>query len=159
MAVLAEAAREFLSQRRIAVAGVSREQANAGNIIYRRLRDSGYEVFAVNPAADEVEGDRCYRSLAAIPGGVTAVVVATHPDVAEAVVQDCVAAGVSRVWLHRSFGRGSVSAAAVELGAREGVAVIDGGCPMMFMDPVDVGHRCIRWLLGVAGRLPDGARY
>ena len=70
---------DFLAQKRIAVAGVSREPGgkHGGNIVYQRFKERGYEVFAVNPNADTVEGDPCYRSLAAIPGGVDAVVIAT----------------------------------------------------------------------------------
>ena len=85
-----EAADAFLSHKRIAVAGVSRETGgpHGGNVVYNRLKERGFEVFAVNPNADEVEGDRAYHSLADIPDGVEAVVIATHPDAAPAVMKD-----------------------------------------------------------------------
>jgi predicted CoA-binding protein len=159
MSNLAAAAAEFLAQRRIAVAGVSRDQPNAANVIYRRLRTDGYDVFAVNPAADVVEGDRCYHSLAEIEGGVDAVVVGTHPDVSLAVVEACAAAGVPRVWLHRGIGEGSVSAEAVRYCEKHDIAVIAGACPMMFLEHADLGHRCIGWVLGKLGRLPDAHEY
>lgn len=154
MSGLERAAAEFLSHGRIAVAGVSRDQPNAGNIIYRRLRTDGYQVFALNPNADVVEGDRCYHTLADIEGGVDVVIVATAPAVSESVVQESVRAGVTRVWLHRSFGDGSVSPAAVALCERAGIQVIAGGCPMMYLHPTDMPHRCFRWLLGATGKLP-----
>lgn len=153
------AAQEFLAQRRIAVAGVSREEGQAANAIYRRLRDAGYTVYAVNPRAGEVEGDPCYPSVAELPDPADGVLVVTHPDAAPAVARDCVRAGVRRVWLHRSFGAGSASAEAVEVCRDAGISVLDGGCPLMFLEPVDVGHKCIRWLLGVTGRLPTGEDY
>lgn len=159
MASLKEAAAEFLSHRRLAVCGVARDGKNPANLIYRRLRDAGYQVHAVNPNAEEVEGDPCHASVRGIPGGVDGVVIATHPDAAAAVAADCVAAGVPRVWFHRSFGQGSVSGAAVSRCQKAGMAVIAGACPMMFLDPVDVGHRCMRAFLGVAGRLPDARAY
>ena len=149
---------EFLAQDRIAVAGVSRTNTNeAANFIYRRLRDSAHEVFAVNPHTDTIEGDSCYPNLAAIPGGVGAVVVATHPKVTPQVVRECIDLGIGHVWMHRSFGQGSVAEEAVELCREHGVRVIPGGCPMMFMTPVDFGHRCMRWLLGLTGGLPRAA--
>lgn len=151
---LRESADEFLAQRRIAVVGVSRSEGQAANIIYKKLRDTGYEVFAVNPNAEEVEGDPCYPELAAIEGGVDAVVVATHPDVTPAVVRECAACGVHRVWMHRSFGAGSVSDEAVALCDEHGIDVIAGACPMMFIDRADLGHRCMRWILGRMGKLP-----
>jgi predicted CoA-binding protein len=84
MQKIKEAASEFLASKRVAVTGVSRQPKDHGsNIVYKRLRDRGYEVFAVNPNADEVEGDPCYHDLHSIPGGVDAVVIATRPAIAE----------------------------------------------------------------------------
>ncbi len=154
MATLKETVADFLAQERIAVAGVSRSGAAPANFIYKKLRDSGHEVFAVNPNAQEVEGDQCYANLAAIPKTVDGVVVATHPNVSAQVVQACVETGVPRVWLHRSFGEGSVSGEAVRLCRERGIAVIAGGCPMMFCEPVDLAHKCMRWVLNLTGRLP-----
>lgn len=154
-----QAAEEFLAQKRIAVAGVSRDEKQAANAIYRRLRDAGYRVFPVNPNAGEVEGDRCYPSVAAIPERPDGVLIATHPDAAVAVARDCVEAGVPRVWMHRSFGTGSVSDEATEVCRDAGIAVLDGGCPMMFLEPVDVAHKCFRWILGATGKLPTGEDY
>jgi uncharacterized protein len=159
MTELRSAAREFLSHRRLAVAGVSRHGDAAANHIYRRMRALGYDVLPINPNAETVEGDACFASPAEIPGGVAGVIIATHPDVAEQVVRECIDAGVRRVWLHRSFGRGSVDAAATARAREAGLAVLDGGCPMMFMEPVDLGHRCIRWVLERTGKLPDGGAY
>jgi len=154
MTSLREAADEFLSQRRIAVAGVSRDGKQSANLIYRRLRDTGHEVFAVNPNADTVEGDRCYDSVSAIPDGVDGVVVVTTPEVATDVVADCASANVPRVWLHRAFGSGSTSEAAVKLCEQHGISVIPAGCPCMFGTTADPGHKCLRAMLRVTGKLP-----
>ncbi len=159
MPTLKEAAAEFLSQDRIAVAGVSRDPKQSANLNYRRLRAKGYEVFAVNPNADEVEGDRCYHTLREIPGGVEAVLVFTPPGAAAAVVQECAQLHVSRVWLHRAFGEGSVSPEAIAIARREGIALIDGACPLMFIGGADPGHLCMRFILGIAKKLPDGTAY
>ena len=148
---------DFLAQHRIAVAGVSRTDANApANLIFRKLRDAGHEMFAVNPNGGEMEGTAAYVDLAAIPGGVDAVVVATPPAASEQVVREAVALGVRRVWMHRSFGEGSVSASAVAYCRDHDVRLIAGACPMMYCEPVDLGHKCIRFLLGFTGGLPKG---
>jgi len=144
---IGQAAAAFLANRRIAVTGVSRTPANHGsNTVYRRLRDRGYEVFAVNPNAEEVEVDRCYRDLASIPGGVDAVVIGTRPEIAEDTVRDCVDLGIRQVWMHRGPGAGSVSAAGAAYGRERGVTVIDGGCPLMFGPTADLSHRAIRFI-------------
>lgn len=152
MSTLKEAAQEFLSQKRIAVAGVSRQGDAVANAIFKKLRQTGHEVFPVNPNAAEVEGERCYPNLAAIPGGVDGVVLATPPSAAVQLVRECGALGIKRVWMHRSFGQGSVDDEAVRLGTELGLSVIPGSCPMMFCEPVDVAHKCLRWFLRVSGK-------
>ena len=145
MPTMNDAAAAFLSNKRIAVTGVSRKPREHGsNTVYKRLRDRGYEVFAVNPNADEVEGARCYHDLGSIPGGVDAVVIATAPDKAEATMRECAALGIKQVWMHRSFGKGSVSDAATAYGRAHGITVIDGGCPLMFEPTADFGHKVMR---------------
>jgi hypothetical protein len=145
---------DFLAARRLAVVGVSRSGDQPANLIYRKLRDRGVRVFAVNPATESVEGDRCWPSLGALPEPVDGAVVATPPAATEQVVRECAEAGVPRVWMHRSFGAGSVSPAAVERCRELGIEVIAGACPMMYLPPVDPAHRCMRWLLGWTGGLP-----
>ncbi|UCF20334.1 MAG: CoA-binding protein [Gemmatimonadota bacterium] len=154
MAELRDAVAAFLALRRIAVAGVSRGKNEAANVVYRKLRDAGYEVFPVNPNADEVEGAACYPNLASIPGGIEGVVAVTHPKVTNDIVRECVAVGVRHVWMHRSFGQGSVSDEAAEQCRKNGITVIAGGCPMMYCHPVDIGHKCMRWFLDLTGGLP-----
>jgi predicted CoA-binding protein len=140
-----DAASEFLAKKRVAVTGVSRNgKSHGSNNVYRRLRERGYEVFAVNPNANEVEGDRCYPDLRSIPDGVQAVVIGTRPEIAEDTVRECVELGIEHVWMHWGPNPGSVSAPATEYGRRHGITVIDGGCPLMFGPTADFGHKVMR---------------
>ena len=155
MQTVAEAASEFLAHKRIAVTGVSRQPKSHGsNTVYKRLRERGYEVFAVNPNATRVEGDRSYPDLKSIPGGVDAVVIGTRPEIAEDTMRECAELGVKHVWMHRGPGAGSVSSAATDYGRRRGITVIDGGCPLMFKPTADAGHKVMRLLLTLAGKIP-----
>ena len=119
MPTIKEAATEFLAQqarrrhRRLARAEGPRKQRRL-----QRLRERGYEVFAVNPNADEVEGDRCYHDLGSIPGGVEAVVIGTRPETAEETMRECVELGIGHVWMHRGPGAGSVSGTAADVRPR-----------------------------------------
>ncbi len=153
MSHVAELITDFLRGRRIAVAGVSRGTGSAANPVFRKLRDSGYEVFPVNPNTTEVEGVECFPDLASVPGELDGVVVATHPDASIEVVRQAATRKVSRLWFHRSFGRGSVSDAAVRECASHQIQCIIGGCPLMYCEPVDFGHRCMRWWLSRRGRI------
>ena len=152
---------DFLAQKRIAIAGVSRNNGHgghdqAGNLIYHRLKKTGHQVFPVNPNMQTFEGDRCYPNLQSIPGGVDGVVIITRPEVTERIVHDCSEAGVHRVWMHRSMGtKSSVSPEAVEYCRQHDISVIAGACPMMFGAGVDFGHTCMRWILKLSGGLPS----
>ena len=149
MQPIKEAAAEFLAGKRVAVTGVSRTAKDHGsNVVYKRMRERGYEVFAVNPNADEVEGDRCYHDLRSIPGGVDAVVIGTRPEVAEETMRECAELGIRHVWMHRGPGGGSVSPAATAYGREHGITVIDGGCPLMFGPTADFGHKVMRVVYG-----------
>src|ERR1044072_3333188 len=155
MATIKEAAEDFLANKRIAVTGVSRDPKTYGaNVVYRRLRERGYNVFAVNPNATEVEGDKAYESLTSIPGGVDAVVIGTRPDRADATMNEWADLGIKQVWMHRYFGGGSVSDSATRYGPQPAIAFIDGGCPCMFGPTADCGHQMMRVVATLAGNVP-----
>ena len=156
MSTMKEATAAFLANRRVAVTGVSRKpETHGSNVVYKRLRQRGYEVFPVNPNADSVEGDRCYPDLRSIPGGVGAVVIGTSPQHAEATIRECADLGIHHVWMHEPpFGAGSVSRTATDFGRQHGITVIDGGCPCMFDPTADPGHKVGRFFGTLTGRVP-----
>jgi uncharacterized protein len=155
MTAIKEAATEFLSHKRIAVTGVSRTPGSHGsNAVYKRLRQRGYDVFAVNPNADTVEGDIAYRDLHSIPGSVEAVIIGTRPDRADETMRECAELGIKHVWMHRGPGGGSVSESATAYGRDRGITVIDGGCPCMFAPTADRGHKAMRVLFALTGNVP-----
>jgi predicted CoA-binding protein len=155
MVELQSAVDDFLAQRVIAVAGVSRDGNLPANHIFRKLKTAGYEVYPVNPKTSEVEGESCFPDLASVPARIEGVVVATPPSAAGILVDECIRLGIPRVWMHRSFGEGSVSSEAEERCRKAGIALIPGACPMMYLEPVDFAHRCIRWFLKVGRKLPE----
>ena len=155
MQKIKDVAQEFLADKRVAVTGVSRKPGSHGsNAVYQRLRQRGYEVFAVNPNTETVEGDACYRDLASIPGGVDWVVIGTRPERADATMRECADLGITQVWMHRGSGAGSVSATATEFGRAHAITVIDGGCPLMFDGTADFSHKCMRAIYTMTGNVP-----
>jgi len=163
MSRINDLAMDFLSQQRIAVAGVSGTRETAANLIYRTLRDQGYEVYAINPHARQFLGDPCYPGVASLPEKPDGLVIVTKPAIAEDLVRQCIEAGVPRVWLHCMLGTrphlfkdlaskiGSVSPEAVRLCQENGITVIPGSCPMQFLG--DFGHTCMRGFLRMTGAL------
>lgn len=150
---LADAAKQFLSLKTIAVAGVSSVQADAANGIYKALRQRGYNVFPLNPKTDTVESDMCYPALKSLPVIPDGVVIVTKPEVTYQIVKECGELGIKNVWIHKSIGD-SVSVEAVEFGKSKGMRIIPGGCPMMFIEGADLGHRCMKSIMTFFGRIP-----
>lgn len=150
-----EKAQDFLAQKRIALVGASASKQATGNSILKSLRSQGYEVIPVHPSADSIEGETAYRRLQDIPNGVDALFLVASPDVVAQVVQDCPSAGIKRVWMHDNplFGSGtsSFSAEALAFCQAHDIMVIEGGCPLMFLD---FPHKCMRTVLGWMKKLP-----
>jgi predicted CoA-binding protein len=147
---------DFLAQKRIGVAGVSRDGKSPANLIYQKLKREGHSVYAINPNADTVGGDKAYANVKATPEKLDGVVIVTNPTHTEQVVHDCVEAGIPRAWIHSSVVHGSsVSEEAVKFGQEHGVKVISGGCPMMFGPTADIFHKGICWWMKKSGQLPE----
>jgi predicted CoA-binding protein len=155
MPTVQQAVDDFLALKRIAVAGVSRDPGgmHASNGIYTRLKERGYEVFPVNPNADTVLGDTCYRSLKDIPGGVDGVIIATNQKVSLAVAQDCKALGISKVWFHKNFGSGSYSKEAHEYCKANGITALVS-CPLWYGKTSDGFHRFFGSACRLLGQVP-----
>ncbi len=155
MTAIRDAAASFLAEKRIAITGVSRNpEGHGSNAVYKKLRSLGYEVFAVNPNADEVEGDKCFHDLRSIPGGVGAVMIGTRPEHALGTMTEATELGIKHVWLHKSIGTGSASEEAAAAGRAKGISVINGGCPLMFDPASDFGHKAMRVLFTWTGKVP-----
>ncbi len=148
-----ERVKDFLAQKRIAISGLSRSKDSGAGAIYLKLRQQGYQVFALHPEAEGLHGDPCYKTLSAIPGGVDAVFIMNSPDISEAIVDEAIQLGIKRVWMHNNTLMGSsASEAAVERCNQAGVSVIAVGCPMMFVQP-DFFHGCMRSYIRLTGKM------
>lgn len=149
---------DFLFARSIAVVGVSDQRETGCNAAYERFRDAGYTVWPVNPRLEEFDGQRCYPDLTSIPDKPDGVFILTNPLVTNQIVDECIALGVERVWMHcmmgtrpgLAAGMTSVSQEAVEKCRQNGINVIPGACPNQFLNP-DFGHRLMRVLWGALG--------
>ncbi len=145
---------DFLSQKKIAIAGVSRKpQTKVGNAIYKKFKEAGYILYPINPNAEFVEGDKCYKNLSETPEKADAVFIATNPNVTSAIIKQCIDVGIKRVWFHHGIGNGSYNKEAAQLGEANGLTVIHNGCPMMFIKGADPAHRFFAFVKKVFGKL------
>lgn len=149
---------DFLTQRKIAVVGVSDKRETGCNLGYHKFKEAGYAVYAVNPRLTSFEGDPCYPDLKSIPDKPEAVFILANPNVTEQIVRQCVELGIQRVWMHcmmgtkpgLAAGMTSVSPEAVRLCREHGITVIPGACPNQFLSP-DFGHALMRVLWRTLG--------
>ena len=138
---------DFLAQKNIAVVGVSDKRETGCNLTYKKFKENGYTVHAVNPRLSTYDGVPCYPDLRSIPDKPDAVFIFASPRVTEQIVQQCVDLGINHVWMHCIMGTKpglvpgmtSVSQSAVETCRANGIAVIPGSCPVQFLKP-DLGH-------------------
>ena len=154
MPSLKESAEQFLQLKAIAVAGVSSTKKDAANYIYEKLKKTGYQVYAINPNAEEIDGDPCYPDLKSVPGQIEGVVIGTNPKVTLQVVHECAELGIHHAWIHKSLDGGSYSKEAELFCKEHDINLIPTGCPMMFCKPVDFAHKCIKWVLHATGKMP-----
>lgn len=147
----------FLARKRVAMVGLSRNPKDFSAVLFRELCAKGYEVVPVNPQATEVQGRRCFGRVQEITPPVDAVLLMTKPDVTERVVEDCAAAGVRWVWMHRAGGKGAVSEKALKFCHERGMRVVAGECPFMFLDNTGAVHRWHGWWRKILGSYPQRA--
>ena len=140
----------FLGEKTLAVVGVSRSGKKFGNTVLKDLKAKGYRVFAINPHAESVDGERCYPSLKELPERPGGVITVVPPAVTEAVVREANSAGIKRIWMQQ----GSESEAALRFCVDNGLEVVHGECIMMFAEPVASIHRFHRWVWKIFGKLP-----
>ena len=160
MAKIDELVGDFLSQRKIAIVGVSDQRETGCNLAYNNFKKNGYQVYAVNPRLSAFQGDACYPDLKSVPEKVDAVFILASPKVTDLIVDQCVELGIRHVWMHcmmgtkpgLAAGMTSVSQAAVEKARQNGIAVIPGTCPNQFLNS-DFGHALMQRLWRAFGFL------
>lgn len=160
MPTIDQLVKDFLSQKSIAVSGVTRNREDAANLAYRKLKAAGYRVYAINPNTTTFDGDPCYPDLRSLPEKVDAVFIVNRPAVTEQIVRQCIELGVPRVWTHCSLGTSprfaqslsSSSAEVVRLCRENNIALIPGACINMFLN-ADFGHAAMRGILRVVSGL------
>jgi predicted CoA-binding protein len=145
----------FLSSRRLAVVGVSRDPKDFSRTVFRAFVERGYDAVPVNPAGGEAEGHRSVARVGDVQPPPEGALLLTPPAATARVVRECAEAGVRRVWMHRGGGQGAVSAEAVAFCRERGIEVVDGECPFMFLPHAGWGHRVHRLFRRLGGRLPS----
>ncbi|HKT86869.1 MAG TPA: CoA-binding protein [Candidatus Sulfotelmatobacter sp.] len=153
-----DAIEQFLALKRFAMVGISRDPKDFSVSLFEELCRHGYDVVPVNPKTPNVQGKSCYARVQDIQPPVEAALLMTSPAHTEAVVADCAAAGIRKIWMYRAAGAGAVSEKAVEFCREHGMEVIPGECPFMFLPHAGGVHRLHGFFRKITGRFPKRAR-
>ncbi len=145
---------EFFALKRLAMVGVSRDPKDFSRTLFAEFKKRGYDIVPVNPNLSDLDGQRCYARVQDIQPRVDGVLVVTPSRATDQVVRDCAEAGVTRVWLHRGEGIGSVSDQAVAFCQEHGIDVVVGQCPFMFLPGTPFFHRVHGFAKKVTGSYP-----
>lgn len=141
----------FMKCKNIAVVGVSRKSSKFGNVIYKELKNKGYNVYGVNPNMDIIENDKCYKDLNELNGKIEAVVNVVSPKQTLEVVKEASSIGVKNFWMQQ----GSESDEAINYCKENGINEIHKECILMFTESVDSIHKVHKWFWKILGKLPN----
>lgn len=145
---------DFLAQKCIAVIGVSRNPNEFSAALFQELQKRGYDMVPVNPKASEVLGLPCFARVQDIQPPVDAALLMTSAKVTDAVIFDCAAAGIPRVWLYSAGNKGAVTEKAVQFCKEHGIQVVPGQCPFMFLPGSGGVHKFHGFIRKITGRYP-----
>jgi predicted CoA-binding protein len=145
---------DFLAQKRIAMIGASRDPKDFSSALFQELLKRGYDIVPVNPKGSEVMGRPCFARVQEIRPPVDTALLMTTPEVTDAVIPDCAAAGIRRIWMYRAGGKGAVSEKALAFCQEHGIKVVPGQCPFMFLPGIGGIHKFHGFLRKIFGTYP-----
>jgi predicted CoA-binding protein len=146
---------DFLSYRRIALVGLSRDANDFSRALYRELKSRGYDMVPVNPSLDEIDGERCFHRVSEIEPPVDGALLLVPKRASESVVHDCAEARIARIWFYRAVGDGAASEAALRLCEEKGISAVPGECPFMFLAGGAWYHGVHRFCRKLMGTFPE----
>ena len=149
-----EVIQRFLDQKRIAMAGVSRDPRHFSAYLFKELCKRGLDMVPVNPQGGILYGATCFARVQNIQPPVEAALLMTRPAVTESIVHDCEEAGVRLLWMYRANGQGAVSDDAIRFCQKCGIEVVAGECPLMFLAGAGPVHRVHGWIRRITGQYP-----
>jgi predicted CoA-binding protein len=141
---------QFLSPRKMAIAGVSRNPKKFGGSVFRELKEKGFELYPVNKNTDEIQGVKCYKSVTDLPGDVKHLFIVTPKESTASVAGEAILKGMDMIWIQQK----SETPEAVEAINEAGISLIHKKCIMMFAAPVKGPHNFHRFLVKLFGGYP-----
>lgn len=121
----------FLNNKSMAIAGVSRDPKKFGHLVYRTLREKGYDLYPINPNCDGSEDQNWFRKIEDLPDDVNTLLILTNKQETEVIVRDAIRKGIKNIWIQQH----SETPEALKLISDFEINLISGMCIMMYADP------------------------
>ena len=145
---------DFLALKRIAFVGVSHNPKEFSYALWQEFRQRRYDAVPVNPLAKEIDGQPCFARVTDIKPGVDGVLIMTSKKSTDDIVRDCAEAGVKHVWMYGGMAPGAATKSAVAFCEEQGISVVEGLCPYMFLPGTPAFHAPHRVFKKLTGRYP-----
>jgi predicted CoA-binding protein len=140
----------FLSPKKLAVVGVSRNPKKFGRVVYDALKEKGFTVYGVNPNTESLDGDSCYPDISSLPAEADRLYIVTPPEKTAESVRQALEKGIRNIWIQQRSDTGE----ALELLKDKDVNLIHNQCILMYADPVKGAHKFHRFLNKLFGKYP-----
>ena len=141
---------EFLEPKKLAIVGVSRNRRKFGYLVFRDLKASGYEVYPVNPNADKIDGDSCYKRVKDLPADIKSILILTPRKETDDVLREAINKGILNIWVQQM----SETKNTIKIAEEYQKEIIHKKCIFMFAEPVKGVHKFHRIILKLFGILP-----
>ncbi len=142
--------KSFLTQKNIAVVGVSSTGKGFGVSVYKHLKDRNYNVIPINKNGGELEGEKLFSSLNDVNKKIDGIVTVVPPPETEKIVKVAKELGINKIWMQQ----GSESKDAINFCETNQIDYVSGECIMMFSEPVQSIHRFHRAIWKLFGKYP-----
>jgi predicted CoA-binding protein len=139
---------EFVSQKNVAIVGVSRNEKKFGNYICKELNKKGYIMYPVHPTLEVVNDVKCYESFDKLPDDVDSVILNVPPYKAKEAVKEVAEKGFKRVWIQQ----GASSPEVIQECESNKIDYVNNECIIMYTEPVESFHKIHRFIWKLIGK-------
>lgn len=140
----------FLACKNLAIAGASRDKKKFGNQVMHELKGKGFEVFPINPHADEIDGIKVYPDVLSVPAEVESLLIVTPKAETKSMLEQALQKGIKHIWIQQM----ADSPEALAFATENQMNVIYGKCILMHAGPVKGVHEFHRFFMKLFGKMP-----
>ncbi|HBF88030.1 MAG TPA: hypothetical protein DDX39_05240 [Bacteroidales bacterium] len=144
-----ESINDFLNAKKFAMVGVSTNKNKFGYVIFKELREKGFEICPIHRTATEIDGVKCYKSVDEIPSDFEKLYLLTQKTQTNEILTQASRKGLKHIWVQQM----SHTAETEKIAKENNVNLIHKSCIFMFANPVHI-HKFHRNIMSFFGKLP-----